>query len=45
VGCGFRDRCSLAAPECAETVPLRDVGGDHRYVCRLRPDWQRDLSA
>jgi peptide/nickel transport system ATP-binding protein len=45
VGCGFRDRCSLAAPECAETVPLRDIGGDHRYVCRLRPDWQRDLSA
>jgi peptide/nickel transport system ATP-binding protein len=41
IGCGFRDRCTMATPECAETVPLRDVDGDHRYLCRLPPDWKR----
>jgi peptide/nickel transport system ATP-binding protein len=45
VGCGFRDRCTLAAPECAKTVPLRNVGGDHFYLCRLQPDWRRDAAA
>jgi peptide/nickel transport system ATP-binding protein len=44
VGCAFRDRCTQATPECVETVPLRELGGDHRYLCRLRPDWQRDVS-
>jgi peptide/nickel transport system ATP-binding protein len=41
IGCGFRDRCTMATPECAETIPLRDVDGDHRYLCRLPPDWKR----
>jgi peptide/nickel transport system ATP-binding protein len=41
VGCGFRDRCTMATPECAQTVPLRDIDGDHCYLCRLAPDWKR----
>ena len=45
VGCGFRDRCTLATPECAQTVPLRDAGGDHCYLCRLPPDWKRAAAA
>src|SRR5258708_1947645 len=45
VGCGFRDRCTLATPECARTVPLRDAGGDHRYLCQLPPDWKRAAAA
>jgi peptide/nickel transport system ATP-binding protein len=45
VGCGFLDRCSSAAPECAQTVPLRQAGGDHSYLCRLPPDWKRDSVA
>jgi peptide/nickel transport system ATP-binding protein len=43
VGCGFRDRCTLAAPECAQAVPLHGAGGDHAYRCRLAPDWQRAI--
>jgi peptide/nickel transport system ATP-binding protein len=39
IGCGFRDRCAFAMPECAEPVPLRDAGGDHAYLCRLQPGW------
>jgi peptide/nickel transport system ATP-binding protein len=45
VGCAFRDRCSLATPECAQTVPRRDAGGDHCYLCRLPPDWKRAVAA
>jgi peptide/nickel transport system ATP-binding protein len=45
IGCGFRDRCTLAAPECAKAVLLRNRGGDHFYLCRLPPDWQRDAAA
>jgi peptide/nickel transport system ATP-binding protein len=44
-GCGFRDRCSSAMPECAESVPLRNAGGDHGYLCRLPPDWKRAAAA
>jgi peptide/nickel transport system ATP-binding protein len=44
-GCGFRDRCSLATPECAGTVPLRNAGADHGYRCRLPPDWKRAATA
>jgi peptide/nickel transport system ATP-binding protein len=40
-GCGFRDRCSFALPECAGTVPLRDAGGGHTHLCRLPPDATR----
>jgi len=45
VGCGFRERCALAAPECARAVPKRAAGGDHSYLCRLQPDWKRDAAA
>jgi len=45
IGCGFRDRCTLAMPECAQTVPLRNAGGDHFYRCRLPPDWKRAAAA
>jgi peptide/nickel transport system ATP-binding protein len=40
VGCGFRDRCPLVMPQCSETVPLRDAGDDHCYICLLPPDWK-----
>ena len=39
VGCPFRDRCAFAAAECAEPVPLRQMGAAHRYRCRLPPGW------
>jgi peptide/nickel transport system ATP-binding protein len=45
VGCGFRERCSHAVPECAEAVPWRAAGGDHAYLCRLQPDWTRGAAA
>jgi len=33
-GCGFRTRCPLAIPACAESVPpLRDVGAGQRVAC------------
>ena len=38
VGCGFRDRCASALPECAQAVPLRRAGDGHTYLCRLMPD-------
>lgn len=47
VGCGFRDRCHSATPDCAQPVPLRDAGplgdagGDHSYLCRLPADGPR----
>jgi peptide/nickel transport system ATP-binding protein len=44
-GCAFRDRCALATPECGESVPLRNAGGDHLYLCRLPPDWKRAAAA
>jgi peptide/nickel transport system ATP-binding protein len=45
VGCGFRDRCALAMPECAQTVPRREASDDHSYLCRLPPDWKRVAAA
>ena len=41
VGCGFRDRCASALPECAGAVPLRQAGDDHSYLCRLTPNEAR----
>jgi peptide/nickel transport system ATP-binding protein len=35
----------LAVPECTESVPLRNAGGDHCYLCRLPPDWKRAAAA
>jgi len=36
VGCGFRDRCAHAMPECATAVPLRERALGHTYLCRLQ---------
>ena len=44
-GCGFRDRCGMAMPECAGVVPLQEAGDDHRYLCRLQRDWKRTDAA
>ena len=37
VGCGFRDRCRHAMPECAVAVPLHERAPGHTYLCRLMP--------
>jgi oligopeptide/dipeptide ABC transporter ATP-binding protein len=37
VGCGFRDRCRLAMPDCAAAVPLRERGPGHTYLCQIPP--------
>ena len=34
-GCGFRDRCAQAMPQCADSVPQRDDGAGHRHLCHL----------
>ncbi|WP_035961472.1 ABC transporter ATP-binding protein [Bradyrhizobium sp. URHA0013] len=44
LGCGFRERCPMAARECAEPVHLHDAGENHFYRCRLPPDWKMDAS-
>ncbi len=37
VGCGFRDRCRFAMPDCAVGVPLRERAPDHAYLCQIPP--------
>jgi len=37
VGCGFRERCGFAMPECAIDVPLQQRSPGHSYLCRLVP--------
>jgi len=32
-GCRFAPRCALVRTECAATVPVRSLGGDHRVAC------------
>jgi peptide/nickel transport system ATP-binding protein len=44
-GCGFRDRCTLAVPECAGAIGARDAGADHAYRCRLPPHWTESAVA
>lgn len=34
-GCGFRDRCAFAQPECAHTVPVQASDTGHRWRCIL----------
>jgi peptide/nickel transport system ATP-binding protein len=41
-GCGFRDRCSHATPECAGAVPTQSCGQGHEYLCRLAPGWTKE---
>jgi len=36
-GCGFRDRCAHAMPQCAAAVPLRERAPGHTYLCQLAP--------
>ncbi|MSP88299.1 MAG: ABC transporter ATP-binding protein [Alphaproteobacteria bacterium] len=38
LGCGFRERCGHARPDCAGTIPRRALGPDHDYLCQLEPD-------
>jgi peptide/nickel transport system ATP-binding protein len=38
-GCGFRDRCTLAMPACADMIGSRNAGADHAYRCLLPPHW------
>jgi len=45
IGCGFRDRCAHAMPECARAVPVQQMSGQHEYLCRLSPDWVRAEAA
>jgi len=37
VGCGIRDRCRFAMPDCAVGVPLRERAPDHAYLCQIPP--------
>jgi peptide/nickel transport system ATP-binding protein len=39
VGCGFRQRCGHAIPDCAVGAPLQLRSSQHPYLCRLPPDW------
>ena len=43
-GCGFRDRCSHAAPECAGATPAQSLGQGHDYLCRLTPGWTKEAA-
>ncbi len=36
-GCGFRDRCAHAMPQCAADIPLRERAPGHTYLCQLTP--------
>jgi peptide/nickel transport system ATP-binding protein len=45
IGCGFRDRCAFATPDCAQTIPSREVDGDHAYLCQLPPHWPETAAA
>jgi len=38
-GCGFRDRCARAMPDCAQAAPWTTATDRHGYLCRLPPDW------
>ena len=34
-GCAFRQRCSLARPDCAGPIARRRPGADHDYLCQI----------
>jgi peptide/nickel transport system ATP-binding protein len=44
-GCGFRDRCAHAMPECAVGVPRQSAAPGHDYLCRLPPGWPKAAAA
>jgi peptide/nickel transport system ATP-binding protein len=39
-GCGFRDRCAKAMPDCSQTIALRNAAPGHAYRCILPAHWQ-----
>ncbi|MDP9821858.1 ABC transporter ATP-binding protein [Nocardioides massiliensis] len=41
-GCHYRLRCRFAAEQCAEPVPLVDVGGGHRALCHFPEQLRRE---
>ena len=45
VGCGFRDRCAQATPDCAASVPAQLRSPAHGYLCRLAPGWPERAAA
>jgi len=45
VGCGFRDRCRHAMPQCAAPLPERTAADGHRYLCVLQPGWREEVAA
>jgi peptide/nickel transport system ATP-binding protein len=36
-GCAFRQRCELARPDCAGTIPRRAADDGHKYLCQIEP--------
>ncbi len=36
-GCAFRQRCELARPDCAGTIPRRPLASGHDYLCQREP--------
>jgi peptide/nickel transport system ATP-binding protein len=44
-GCGFRDRCTHAAPSCAQTIPTQSSSPGHDYLCRLPSGWTNEAAA
>jgi len=36
-GCAFRQRCSLAGPDCEAVIPCRSASDRHAYLCRREP--------
>ncbi len=44
-GCGFRDRCALAMPRCATTLPRRNAAPRHEYLCILESGWTQERAA
>ena len=45
VGCGFRDRCRHATPQCARPLPEHRAAPEHRYLCVLQPGWREEMAA
>jgi peptide/nickel transport system ATP-binding protein len=43
-GCGFRDRCAHAQPDCAGPIPRGTLAPGHDYLCRLPPGWTRQAA-
>jgi peptide/nickel transport system ATP-binding protein len=38
-GCGFRDRCTHAMPQCAGDIPTQSRIPGHDYLCHLAAAW------